>query len=181
MSDDAVMVDVQAGCTTAFGVLYGRFSDRAQRVARSVCRDDGRAEEAVQEAFASIWKTRASYERRVGTVAPWVLTIVRYRAIDVARRNRPHECHRARAEGMYLLRAHEVVAEQVEQRAQADDLRRLVGLLPEVQREAIALSFYHGLSHAEIAAQLGIPPGTVKGRIRLGLQRLRADAQRLAA
>jgi len=170
------MVGVRSGSTAAFGVLYSRYTDRAHRVARSVCRDDGRADEAVQEAFASIWKTRTSYQRQVGKVAPWVLTIVRYRAIDVARRNGPHEMHRAAADGLHLLQASECVAEQVEECTRARELRRSIDLLPDPQREAISLAFYRGLSHSEIAAQLGVPVGTVKGRVRLGLQRLRGDA-----
>lgn len=181
MSDDDLMVDVKSGCATAFGVLYRRYSGQAHRVARSVCRDDGHADEAVQEAFASIWKTRMSYQHEAGAVAPWVLTIVRYRAIDIARRNGPHARRRAGEEGLHVLHAPDVVAEQVHERGLAREMRGLVALLPEPQREAIALAFYRGLTHTEIAVHLGVSVGTVKGRVRLGLQRLRGDAHRVAA
>jgi len=181
MSDDDVMVDVMTGSATAFGVLYCRYCERAHRVARAVCRDEGYADEAVQEAFASIWRTRTSYERRAGKVAPWVLTIVRYRAIDVARRNGAHATHRARADVLQVLPARDGVAEQVEERAVAREMMGLVGRLPDAQREAISLAFYGELTHTEIADYLGVPIGTVKGRIRLGLQRLRGDAHRVAA
>lgn len=175
------MADVKSGCATAFGVLYGRYRERAHRVARSVCREDGHADEAVQEAFASIWRTRTAYERQVGKVAPWVLTIVRYRAIDIARRDGPHATRRARADGLYVLQAPDGVVDQVEGRATARDLRDLVDRLPDAQREAIALAFYRGLTHTEIAAHLSVPIGTVKSRIRLGLQRLRGDAHHIVA
>jgi RNA polymerase sigma-70 factor (ECF subfamily) len=175
------MAEVQAGCATAFGVLYRRYGGRAHGVARSVCRDHGRADEAVQEAFASIWKTRTSYERQAGKVAPWLLTIVRHRAIDVARRNGPYEMHRAGADYLSVLHAPGGVAEEVERRAVAHESRGFVDLLPHTQREAISLAFYRGLTHSEIAARLGVPVGTVKGRICLGLQRLGGDAAYVAA
>lgn len=181
VSDDDLMVGVMTGCATAFGVLYGRYSARAHRLARSVCRDHGHADEAVQEAFASIWRTRASYEPQAGKVASWVLTIVRYRAIDVARRNRGHVTHRAREDSLHALQAPGAVAAHVEQRVMARDMRGLVDLLPDPQREAISLAFYRELTHTEIAVRLGIPLGTVKGRVRLGLTRLRGDAHHVVA
>ena len=92
--DEQLMAAVKAGCIVAFDVLYGRYRHRAYSVARSVCRDEGHAQEAVQEAFMSIWRTRVRYEDR-RSVAPWLLTVARNRAIDVARRNQPHAMHRA--------------------------------------------------------------------------------------
>jgi len=180
VSDDQVMARVRAGSVSAFGVLYDRFHVRAYRIARSVCRDDGRAEEAVQESFLSIWKTRANYEAKKGTVAAWVLTVTRYRAIDVARRNGPHVDRRAGDEGLHAVAASGSVAEQVEGDARARDLRVLLAKLPEAQREVITLAFYGEMTHSEIAAQLDLPPGTVKGRMRLGLQKLRQDVDRVA-
>jgi RNA polymerase sigma-70 factor (ECF subfamily) len=87
ISDEQVMAAVKAGSVSAFEVLYDRYHERAYRIARAVCRDNGPAEEAVQEAFGSIYTTRMTYESQVGKVAPWVLTVVRYRAIDIARRD----------------------------------------------------------------------------------------------
>jgi len=178
VNDDQVMADVKAGSRAAFGVLYARYYERAFRVARSVCRDDGRAEEAVQETFISIWKTRMTYEMQAGKVAPWVLTVARYRAIDVTRRNGLHAVHRASDDNLLAVRAPNCVVEQVVARAQARELRRLLARLPDVQREVIMLAFYGQLTHSEIAATLGLPAGTVKGRMRLGLQRLRGDIDR---
>jgi RNA polymerase sigma-70 factor, ECF subfamily len=178
VNDDQVMADVKAGSRAAFGVLYARYYERAFRVARSVCRDDGRAEEAVQETFISIWKTRMTYEMQAGKVAPWVLTVARYRAIDVTRRNGLHAVHRASDDSLHAVRAPNCVVEQVVARAQARELRRLLARLPDVQREVIMLAFYGQLTHSEIAAALGLPAGTVKGRMRLGLQRLRGDIDR---
>jgi RNA polymerase sigma-70 factor (ECF subfamily) len=165
----------------AFGVLYARYYERAYRVARSVCRDDGRAEEAVQEAFISIWRTRRTYEMQEGKVAAWVLTVARYRAIDVTRRNGLHAVHRASDDTLHAVRAPHCVVEQVVARAEASELRRLLARLPDVQREVIMLAFYGQLTHSEIAARLNLPAGTVKGRMRLGLQRLRGDIEHIVS
>jgi RNA polymerase sigma-70 factor, ECF subfamily len=181
VDDDQLMADLKAGSVVAFGVLYGRYYERAYRVARSVCCDDGRAEEAVQEAFISIWKTRRSYEMQEGKVAAWVLTVARYRAIDVTRRNGLHAVHRASDDNLHAIRAPTCVVEQVVARAQARELRRLLARLPEVQREVILLAFYGQMTHSEIAARLKLPAGTVKGRMRLGLKRLRGDIEHIVS
>lgn len=172
-SDDQVMARVKRGSAAALGVLHDRYHERAYRVAWSVCRDDGRAAEAVQEAFISIWKTRESYEGQRGTPAAWVLTVTRNRAIDNARRNDPHAANRASDDDLHTVPATGDVAEQVVAGAQARDLRDLLSGLPDTQREVITLAFYGQLTHGEIAAHLDLPSGTVKGRMRLGLQRLR--------
>jgi RNA polymerase sigma-70 factor (ECF subfamily) len=180
VSDDDVMVCVKAGSVGALGVLYGRYRDRAYRVAWSVCRDAGRAEEAVQEAFISIWKARMTYDPQVGKVAAWVLTVVRYRAIDIARRNARHAEHRVSEDILRAARGPNNVAEQVEDRAQARGVLSLLAGLPDAQREVITLAFYGELTHSEIASYLGLPAGTVKGRMRLGLQRLRGELESVA-
>ncbi|MBA3327198.1 MAG: sigma-70 family RNA polymerase sigma factor [Solirubrobacterales bacterium] len=178
--DNEVMASVKVGSVDALSVLYDRYCDRAYRIARSVCRDDGRAQEAVQETFISIWTTRRTYEPR-GNVAPWVLTIARHRAIDIARRNAPHAAHRASDERLHKLPAPSNVAELVAGRAEAHDLLGLLAQLPDAQREVITLAFYGQLTHTEIAEHLHLPAGTVKGRMRLGLQRLRGDIDRVVS
>jgi len=124
--------------------------------------------------------TRSTYKPR-GKVAPWVLTIARHRAIDIARRNGPHAAHRAGDERLHTLPAPGSVAEVVVKQAQAHELQGLLGQLPDAQREVITLAFYGQLTHTEIAEHLHLPAGTVKGRMRLGLQRLRGDIQRVAS
>lgn len=181
VSDDQVMASVTAGSAEAFAVLYDRYRDRAWRVAWSVCRDAGRTEEAIQEAFISIWKTRTTYESHRGKVASWVLTITRHRAIDIARRNDPHAAHRAGEASLDTVRAPASVDEEVVARAQASDVLSALAQLPDAQREVITLGFYGQLTHSEIAEHLGLPLGTIKGRMRSGLQRLRGDIQRVAS
>jgi RNA polymerase sigma-70 factor (ECF subfamily) len=178
ISDEQVMAGVKAGSANAFGVLYDRYHERAYRIARVVCRDNGRAEEAVQETFTSIWKTRTTYQSEAGNVAPWVLTVARYRAIDIARRNGRDAAHQTTDDILYAVSAPSDVPEQAASNAQTRHVLSLLAQLPEAQREVITLAFYGELSHTEIATHLGLPTGTVKGRMRLGLQRLRADIQR---
>jgi RNA polymerase sigma-70 factor, ECF subfamily len=174
LQDDQVMTAVKAGSVAAFSVLYERYCDRVYRVARSVCGDDGRAQEAVQEAFISIWRTRANYENH-RSVAPWVLTVARNRAIDIARRNKPHALHRADDDRLDDVPAAGIIAEQVASDDQARRLLSALSRLPDAQREVITLAFYGQLTHNEIAAHLKLPLGTVKGRMRLALSRLRGD------
>jgi len=180
LNDEQLMAAVKAGCRVAFDVLYGRYRHRAYRVARSVCRDDGRAQEAVQDAFMSIWRTRVRYEDR-RSVAPWLLTVARNRAIDVARRNQPHAMHRAVEERLESVAAPGIIDEQVVATERAQHLLRALAQLPDAQRDVILLAFYAQLTHEEIAERLELPLGTVKGRIRLALGRLRGEVAHVSA
>ena len=110
-----------------------------------------------------------------------MLTIARHRAIDIARRNQPHAVHRAGDQHLATLPAPGSVAELVTQQAQARGLQGLLAKLPDAQLEVITLAFYGQLTHTEIAEHLQLPAGTVKGRMRLGLQRLRGDIDRVAS
>jgi RNA polymerase sigma-70 factor (ECF subfamily) len=107
-----------------------------------------------------------------------VLTVARYRAIDVARRNGREAAHQTADDTLHAVSAPCDASGQAASNAQTDHVLSLLAQLPEAQREVITLAFYGELSHTEIAAHLGLPPGTVKGRMRLGLQRLRAGIQR---
>jgi RNA polymerase sigma-70 factor (ECF subfamily) len=181
LDDGELMAKVSAGSVASFGDLYDRYCDRAYRVARAVCRDDGRAQEAVQDGFLSVWNSRASYRPQQGTVAAWLLTVVRYRAIDIVRSDRKHVSRRASGD---QCEWRSTVEDPWETAVKHDDAQRLqasLAMLPDAQAEVVTLAYYGELSHTEIAAQLGLPTGTVKGRMRLGLQKLRADTERAAA
>ena len=149
-TDDELMRRSQADDVVAFEQLYDRYGAAAYRVARAVCRDQHRAEEAVQEGFLSIWRNRSTYNAKRGTFKSWSTSVVRHRAID-------------------LNSAEEVALPP----SGADALRASLELLPDAQAEVITLAFYGQLTHAEIAQRLSLPEGTVKGRMRLGLKKLR--------
>ncbi len=175
------MAQVSAGDAAAFGDLYDRFRRRAYRAARSVCRNDERAEDAVQEAFLSIWRGRAGYVSERGKVEAWLLAVVRYRAIAIARR---HRIHATRQDGADLIESVPAPGDVVVQTVDRDEalrLRSVIARLPEAQRQVITLAFYGQLTHAEIGTRLGLPAGTVKARMRLGLQKLRGHVMRIHA
>ena len=168
------MRDVQGDDAAAFDDLYHRHAAPAWRLALSICRDGGRAEDAVQEAFFAAWRSRATYDGERGSVASWLMTLVRHRSIDSLRREaaacRPqlaHGDHQLPDPGLPSLQD-DVIA-----RTEADALRASLRRLPDAQAEVIELAHYGELSHSEIATRLRLPAGTVKGRMRLGLEKLR--------
>jgi RNA polymerase sigma-70 factor (ECF subfamily) len=175
-ADEALMLRVRDhDSTEAFGELYDRYAEIALRVARSVCRDAGRAEDAVQEGFLSIWRARAQYRPESGPVKGWMLVHLRHRAVDAVRRDAASRkgeqiALTAPAPDPGAPSPQQVVMAQDEN----DQMRASIARLPDAQSEVIMLAFYGELTHQEIAEQLSLPPGTVKGRMRLGLHKLRA-------
>ncbi len=162
-----------AGDVDAFDRLYTRHATRAYRVARSVCGDTSSSEEAVQEGFLSVWRRRGSFDAAGGSFQAWSMTIVRNAAIDGLRRvgARPKLSEEVDTPDSHA----ESVLDQVTQRSEGEALRASLTQLPEAQAEVIALAFFGELTHAEIAHELELPPGTVKGRMRLGLEKLRSQ------
>lgn len=173
--DDAqLMLRVQGDDAQAFEALYDRFAGRAYGLARSIARNDTRAQDVVQDAFLSVWRSRASYVPARGSVVGWIMGTVRNRAIDARRRDGRHDTRRADGEGIEeYLRAPGDLEHSVAERDQGVRLRSLLATLPEAQRDVITLAYFGELSTSEIARELSIPHGTVKGRMRLGLKRLR--------
>lgn len=172
LADAELMRRVTDDDAEAFALLYDRHATKAYRLARTVCDRPSAAEEAVQEAFISIWRSRLTYEHRAEGFAAWAMTIVRHRAIDITRRDSTHERRRGGDAASEVRAADVDVAAEAVAGEEGRHLRRLLAALPDEQREVITLAFYGELSHSEIAAHLGLPPGTVKGRMRLGLQKL---------
>lgn len=159
--------------TTLIEQLDG-YSREAFSVALRIVHDVGMAEDVVQEALLSAWVSAASFNPRKGSARTWLLGIVTHRAIDALRRQRtrPHETV---AEEDAHLGMHAVAStdQEVVARDQHRRVRAELASLPQPQREAIALSYFNGLSHREIAIHLQLPLGTIKGRIRLAIDRLR--------
>lgn len=169
------MAHAQDGDTEAFGRLYDRHATTAFRVARAICRDSGQAEDVVQEAFLAIWKGRQSYRLGAGSFQAWSMQIVRNRAVDSARAAaiRPRT-QAGPADEVRRETPSPSTSEQVIARNEGDALRASLQDLPPAQADVIALAFFAELTHTEIAARLDVPKGTVKGRMRLGLEKLRA-------
>lgn len=168
---------VQADSPGAFGVLFDRYSAPAFRVAAGIARNASQADDVVQEAFISLWRSRARYDPELGSVGGWVMGTVRNRAIDLLRKQSRHDSRRAGpdqpADDPHA--AADAVEQTVAERDGAARLRAALGRLPVAQRDVIALAYFGELSATEIADRLSLPVGTVKGRMRLGLGRLRGS------
>lgn len=153
-------------------VLYDAHHRQAIGLAYRILGDLGDAEEVVQEVFLSAWRSGHTYDASRGTTHTWILSMVRNRSIDVlrARQRRPVQ---QLAEGVDPPDSSDVPTQAVSN-VDAETARIAMNSLPPEQKQAIELAYFGGLSHSEIAAQLAAPIGTVKGRIRLGLDHLRA-------
>lgn len=174
LADEEVMQLVQSGDPNAFEVLYDRHGGAAFSLAYRIVGHAAGAEDVTQEAFISIWRSRLRYDVTRGSVRTWVLGIVHNRAIDGLRRNTVHERRRASMEGLAERKeAPERTDVEAARREEARTVRDAIETLPADQRHAIELAYFGGFSHSEIAEMLEMPVGTVKGRMRLGLEKLR--------
>ncbi|MBW7885169.1 MAG: sigma-70 family RNA polymerase sigma factor [Caldilineaceae bacterium] len=177
LSDEVLMARIQARDTEAFSLLYDRYAQTIFSMAAHLL-SGGEAEEIVQEIFLRLWRRAGQYDPARGAFRSWFLALARNRIFDQWKR-RPWETRAAVLhEFDHLLVSADDPADLVtdalwDNQRQAAMLRALHGL-PDAQRRAIVLAYFGGLSHAEIAAHLDWPIGTVKKRIRLGLQKLRS-------
>jgi RNA polymerase sigma-70 factor, ECF subfamily len=170
-SDEALMLRVQRDDSRAFEVLYARHYPSVSWLAMRILDDRGLAADVTQEAFIALWVNRDQYRPDRGRLRWWLQSIVRNRAIDVQRRDRD-DVPRS-PPPLELAAAPDSTEEEVLAWDGRRELAVLVAHLPSEQRAVIELAFYAGLTHAEITELLGIPLGTIKGRIRSALQRLR--------
>jgi RNA polymerase sigma-70 factor, ECF subfamily len=173
-SDRDLVQRVASGDQTAITLLYQRYATPAFSLALRVVGDRESAEEIVQEAFLRVWNRASSFDPQRGRFASWLLSIIHNLAVNELRRRRSRPQAAPGADEM-LVQLHET-APGPEEVAQATDRRQAIqdamSQLPQAQRQAIELAFFRGLTQMEIAERLGDPLGTVKTRIRLGLQKL---------
>jgi RNA polymerase sigma-70 factor, ECF subfamily len=174
LADEDLMPLVHDGDGRAFEVVFDRHADAAFSLAYRMCGRRSTAEDVVQEAFLSLWRSGARYDRQRGSVRSWVLGVVHNRAIDLFRRESARAGQDVNAEGIVeRMPAPEDTAGEVQSREDADEVRTALNDLPEEQRQVIELAYFGGFTHSEIASMLQLPAGTVKGRMRLGLTKLR--------
>lgn len=168
---------VGAGDARAFEVVFDRHAGAAFSLAYRMCGSRPVAEDVVQEGFLSLWRSGATYQRTRGSVRAWILGVVRNRAIDVLRRDSSRGAHELRDQtGDHLderIRSPQRTEAEVERRDDANRVRCALGELPGEQRRVIELAYFGGFTHTQIADMLELPEGTVKGRMRLGLSKLR--------
>jgi RNA polymerase sigma-70 factor (ECF subfamily) len=168
------MSRLASGDLGALDQLFEQYGAMAFSIAYRITGDRTAAEDVVQDAFLGAWRNAARYADARGSVRTWLLSIVHHRAIDAIRRRRPTvelpDPEASVPDALTLPDAWAAVASNLDRDAVQAALTRI----SDVQREAIELAYFGGLTQTEIAARTGVPLGTVKGRLRLGLQGLRA-------
>jgi RNA polymerase sigma-70 factor (ECF subfamily) len=176
LADEDVMQLVRRGDARAFEVIYERHSAAAFSLAYRMMGTRAGAEDVTQDAFLSLWRSGARYDRARGSVRTWVLGIVHHRAIDALRRATVHDRRRAGDEGIEeRFEARERTDVEAARREEAGTVRSALSSLPADQSQVIELAYFGGFTHTEIADMLDAPVGTVKGRMRLGLKKMKAQ------
>ncbi len=176
LADEELMIRVQDGDSEALEVLFDRHGGPAYSLAHRVMGERQAAEDVSQEAFLSVWRTSTGYDAARGSVRSWLLQIVRNRAIDALRRSSVRG-GRMDYDDDGLLEAQEAperTEAEASRRERAEHVRGALKDLPRDQAQVLGLAYYAGFTHSEIAELLSMPLGTVKGRMRLGLQKVRA-------
>jgi RNA polymerase sigma-70 factor, ECF subfamily len=177
LADEELMPLVGRKDPEAFEVLYDRHGGAAYSLAYRIVGDRAAAEEVTQEAFISVWRSGARFDAARGSVRSWLLSVVRNRAIDFLR-SRAGKAPKLTFDDDAVLEqrpAEERTEDEALQRETAAEIQGALGKLPGEQSKVIELAYFGGFSHSEIARILGLPMGTVKGRMRLGLEKIRGE------
>jgi RNA polymerase sigma-70 factor (ECF subfamily) len=177
LADEELMPLVGRKDPEAFEVLYDRHGGAAYSLAYRIVGDRAAAEEVTQEAFISVWRSGARFDATRGSVRSWLLSVVRNRAIDFLR-SRAGKAPKLTFDDDAVLEqrpAEERTEDEALQRETAAEIQGALGKLPGEQSKVIELAYFGGFSHSEIARILNLPMGTVKGRMRLGLEKIRGE------
>jgi len=172
-ADRAVLALVTAGQLDALQELYDRYRVMAYSIALRITSDGALAEDVVQDAFLGVWRNASRYVDGRGSVKTWLLSIVHHRAVDAVRRRRPTSELPEREDVPPPALQLPDVWHEVAAGLDRAEIAVAMATLPDVQREAIELAYWGGLTQPEIAERTGAPLGTVKSRVRLGLLALR--------
>jgi RNA polymerase sigma-70 factor, ECF subfamily len=177
LADEELMPLIGEKNPDAFEVFYDRHGGVAYSLAYRIVGERGAAEDVTQEAFISIWRSGARYDAARGSVRTWMLGIVRNRAIDFLR-SKAGRAPKLDFDDDSILEhrpAEELTDSEALRRETAEEVRGALDELPGEQAKVIQLAYFGGFSHSEIAGMLGVPLGTVKGRMRLGLEKIRGE------
>ncbi|HLQ04374.1 MAG TPA: sigma-70 family RNA polymerase sigma factor [Verrucomicrobiae bacterium] len=177
--DDALISALAGRDLSALAALYDRYARISYALAYRILGEAEAAEDVVHDGFISAWRGAASYRSERGNVRGWLLSIVHHRAVDVLRRKttfRP-----ASLEVAEQRPADDDTAEEAARNVDHETVRAALEALPPAQRRTIELAYFGGYTHVELAEIMGVPLGTVKGRMRIGLQKLRRALEREAA
>ncbi|MBV9656669.1 MAG: sigma-70 family RNA polymerase sigma factor [Verrucomicrobia bacterium] len=176
VSDEQLMAHIQERDPEALSALYDRYSGILKSLIMGVIHNDAEADDLLQEIYMEIWKQAAHYSVQKGKPLGWIVTLTRRRSIDRLRKKQAYARAEERLQNETEQQPEAWVHNTTEDDINMSDTRRLIlGVLknlPPAQREAIDLAFYHGMSQREIAAKTGIPLGTIKTRLELGLKKI---------
>lgn len=180
--DRQLLRRIEGGDEEAFRSLFASYAPSAMALAIRVVRQTQLAEEIVQEAFLTLWRSPGVFDERRGSVKAWLMTMVHHRAVDVVRRE---EAQRRRSDEMVVGVREEAedptdaVLAAVAAPAERDAVRTALRSLPQEQREVLELMYFDGLSQSQVAEKTGAPLGTVKSRALLGMRRMRSVVEEL--
>lgn len=177
-TDEQLMERLQEGDETALAELHRRHRALLRTIISRMINNDHDVDDLVQECLLEVWKHAASYRVEKGQALGWIVTLARRRSIDRIRRKAAYgrAQDRFREECKTAVEAtHSGADEEAAQSDRADTMARLINQLPAAQQQAVQLSFYQGLSQRQIAAQTGIPLGTIKTRLELAMRKLRSS------
>lgn len=172
IDDLKLLREISAGNADALVALYDRYGRLAFGVAYRILQDASSSEEVVQDAFLRVWRQAGTFDPDRGQVRSWVLSIVHHRAIDLLRGKAGRRRQEVAIEDVERTLTGGDTWSQVSRTLERESVLEAVASLPAEQRRAIELAYFQGLTHQEIADSTGIPLGTVKSRLRLGLRKL---------
>ncbi len=174
LADEELMELVCRDEAVAFEIVLERHADAAFSLAYRMIGRRTLAEDVVQEALLSLWRTGARYDRSRGSVRNWILGITHHRAVDALRRDGLRTSKNVSDDDLHeRLEAPERTDVEVVRRDEVREIRTAIDELPAEQVRVIELAYFGGFTHTEIATMLHLPIGTVKGRMRLGLEKMR--------
>ena len=173
-SDEALLAAIRDRDERAIAILYDRYGGFAFGLAYRIVGERNAAEDVVQDAFLSVWRRAVSFEVGRGSVRTWVLSIVHHRAIDRLRGTSGRARQDVTIDDFERLIAVDDPWREVEVGVQRELLQTGLATLPREQSEAIRMAYFEGYTQQEIATAMNVPVGTVKGRLRIGLQKMRS-------
>lgn len=173
LADEELISLVENDDPKAFSVLYDRHSRSAFSLAYRMMGERQAAEDLIQEVFLRVWRSTGSYRAERGSVRTWILSIVHHRGVDLLRSHASRRRTQDRVEATAEMAQPSEAFPEAWRNSQRDQVRRALDTLPSEQLNVLELAYFSGYTHVEIAELLNLPLGTVKGRMRLGLKKIR--------
>lgn len=173
-TDESLVAGIVVGDDRALQMIYRRYSPMVSGLARRVTASTSHAEEITQEVFVYLWENPDRFDAERGTLRAFLGALTHRRAVDEVRRNCRRTAREERVGGDATNRDSFEIGDDIERSQMAERVRAAVSSLPDHQQRAVLLAYFGGLTFRQVADQLGIPEGTAKSRLRLGLGKLAA-------